>query len=432
MLFVVGGGTLPPAATIPAMSALLTPDEELLRRFGYVRAAGLVAYLVAVVVLFGIFGGEVWPLLIGVPVLVAATVGYFLRSARSPRGSVLISLLADAIVLGGAVAFVGGTSRGLVMLYGIVIVSAGILLGPLAALSFAVLCGLLAVGQLVVEELGMVPSLLFRPDLDERVPILLISIAGLASVGYLTATYASRLHELVALGRDEAAEVQLRGRRRRLFVQQASLDVRAPLRELEQVAGVLDASRADLRDAERSRLAHRLRASVTRLEAEVGVLSDVGALDAVGDQRPEPVELARVVEDVVSALGDRLDGYVVDAEVPALKVVGDRRGARRIAYSLLENVVEHTPSGTVVRVTAVTTAGRGVLVVTDNGPGIAAGVADGMFAAPEEKGSRVGLPLVAELCAAMGAEVRYEPAPAGGARFLVAFRLAPAGAPTTD
>jgi signal transduction histidine kinase len=418
------------------MSALLTPDEELLRRFGYVRAAGLVAYLVAVVVLFGIFGGEVWPLVIGVPVLVAATVGYFLRSARSPRGSVLVSLLADAVVLGGAAAFVGGTSRGLVMLYGIVIVSAGILLGPLAALSFAVLCGLLAAGQLVVEELGVIPSLLFRPDLDERVPILLISIAGLASIGYLTATYASRLHELVALGREEAAAVQLRGRRRRLFVQQASLDVRGPLRELEEVAGILDSGDTDLFDAERSRLAHRLRASVTRLEAEVGVLSDVGALDAVGDQRPEPVELPRMVEDVVSALGERLDGYVVDARVPPLKVVGDRRGARRIAYSLLENVVEHTPSGTMVRVTAVTTAGRGVLVVTDNGPGVPPELADRLFAPPDEKGSRVGgrvgLPLVAELCAAIGAEVRYERAPGGGARFLVAFRLAPAGAPTGD
>jgi len=51
---------------------------------------------------------------------------------------------------------------------------------------------------------------------------------------------------------------------------------------------------------------------------------------------------------------------------------------------------------------------------------------------PEPRAPRVGLPLTAELCAAMGGQVRYEPAPSGGARFLVAFKLAPASAPSPD
>jgi hypothetical protein len=44
----------------------------------------------------------------------------------------------------------------------------------------------------------------------------------------------------------------------------------------------------------------------------------------------------------------------------------------------------------------------------------------------------VGLPLVRELCEAMGAECRYERAPSGGARFMVAFKLAPTSAPSAD
>lgn len=430
------------------MTALLTPDEELLRRFGRVRAVGLVAYLLGVGVTFALFGSRSWPLLIGVPVLSLATLGYFLRSSRAPRSSVLVSLLADAIVLGGFAALLGGTSRGAVLLYGIVIVSAGILLGPLAALSFAVLTSLLVLGQLAVEELGQTPAFLFVPQLDDRVAVVVLSIVLLASLGFLTATYAGRLHDLIAIGDRRAATVQQRGRRRHQLVHAAGHDVRRPLAELEHVADALDtlAAPADVTEedtgstADVAGLARRIRASTTLLEAEVGLLSDLGALDAVGEGRLEPVDLARVTGDVIAALGARLDAYPVERNVGEVRVAGDRRGARRVVYSLLENVVEHTPPGTTVRVTALTTAGKGVLAVTDSGPGVAPELEDDLFAIPSDPdrtaqgqtASTVGLPLVAELCQAMRAEVRYEPAPGGGARFLVAFRLAPRSAPLAD
>lgn len=47
----------------------------------------------------------------------------------------------------------------------------------------------------------------------------------------------------------------------------------------------------------------------------------------------------------------------------------------------------------------------------------------------EGSGPRVGLPLVRELSEGMGASVRAETPRAGGARFLIAFRLAPGTAP---
>jgi signal transduction histidine kinase len=89
--------------------------------------------------------------------------------------------------------------------------------------------------------------------------------------------------------------------------------------------------------------------------------------------------------------------------------------------------------------TALTTAGSGVLVITDDGPGIDAETAKRLFTGPRE-GRRdaremlpkVGLPLVAELCAAMSAEVRYEPAPGKGSRFMVKMRLAPQNVPSSD
>jgi two-component system, OmpR family, sensor kinase len=415
------------------VDALLVPDEVLLRRFGLVRAVGGAGYIVAAIVLFAIYGTEVWPLLLGVPVLAIVTTGYFIRSPRVPRTSVVVSLLADAFVLGGLVAYVGGTGSGLVLLYAIVIVSGGILLGPTAAIGYALLCGLLGVAQLVMEQLGFTPAVLHRPELSDRVAILLGSFAGLGSIGYLTATYASRLHELIAEAGAEAEVIRSRGHRRRSFVAKATSDVQEPLRDVEAVAEILEERWGDLRDSERARLAGRLRMGVTRLDAEVSQLADVGQLDAASDTRPEPVLLQRVVEDCVVALGARLSEHVIELDVPPIKVVGNRRAARRVVFSLLENVVEHTPSGTHARVTAVTTAGHGVIVITDDGPGIPPEAAARLFEVPADaERGRVGLPLVAELCEGMGAEVRHETPADGGSRFLVAFRLAPSGAPTAD
>lgn len=421
------------------MRALPPPDEVLLRRFGVVRAVGGAGYFVAVAVCFAIFGSRVWPLAIGVPVLAVVTTAYFVRSTTYPRTSIVASLAADALVLGGAVAFLGGTGSGLVMLYAIVVVSAGILLGPGLAAAFTILAIVLGLLQLLVEQMGYPPVLLHRPELEDRLPILLVSFAGLLSVGYLTATYASRLHDLVAEAGEQVEAHRRRGRRRRSFLARAAIDVRGPLRALEELADALDERREPMTEQERGTLASQLRMNVTSLDAELSQLADVGAMDEAEDSRPEPVLLRRVVDDCVVALGDRLDGYEVDVDVPLLKVVGDRRAARRIVFNLLENVVEHTPPGTRVQVRAVTGAGSAVLAVSDNGPGIPEAIAARLFTPPDQRPRRsdepmtkVGLPLSAEIARSMGAQMRYEPVAGGGARFLVKFRTAPTGAPSAD
>lgn len=411
-------------------TAIYVPDEVLLRRFGLVRAVGTVAWVVVVVVLFGIYGLQVWPLAIGVPVLAVVTLAYYRRSAAHPLGAVTASLVADALVLGGAVAFVGGTGSGLVSLYAIVVVSAGILLGPGAAAGFTALAWVLGLAQLGMEQLGFTPALLHRPDLGDRVVVLLAALAGVASVGYLSGTYAGRLQELLLLAGQEAEAVRLRGRRRRAFVQQADREVRALLRRVDELADTLDRTGLD-EPAGGRHVAAQLRMVNALLESEVGRLSDASTLDEIGQVRPEPILLRRAVADSIAGLGERLAGHRVEADVPPLKVVADRRGVRRVVFTLLENVAEHTPPGTRVRITAVESAGNGVLVVTDDGPGIPPDTAAGLFD-PEPRAPRVGLPLLAELCRAMGGQVHYEPAPDGGARFLVAFKLAPASAPSAD
>ncbi|MGI9017967.1 MAG: sensor histidine kinase [Euzebya sp.] len=416
------------------------PDETLLRRFGIVRAVGGGAYIIAVVILGVVYGLQTWPLLLGIPVLAVVTTLYFMRSQAYPRTSVALSLVADTLVLGGAAAFVGGTGAGTASLYVIPIVSAGIILGPAAAASFTTLSVSLAWLQLGSEQMGFTPHNLYREDLTERVVVLMITTAVLISVGYLTGTYASRLQDNIAAADLQADEVRRRTRRRRSFVRQAAIDVRHPLQAVEAVAEQLDGD-AELDDTTRRALASQLRMRTAQLEGEIGQLADVGALDEARETKPEAVLLGRVVSDCLSDLSAQLADFDVHVDVPAIRVAGDRRAARRITYNLLENIIEHTPPGTTVWIEGRQTGGQGVLVVTDDGPGVSAAMASRLFNPPDDHtasrgrgpvGRRVGLPLVKELVDAMGAEISYTPRVSGGSIFLVGFRLAPRDAPGAE
>lgn len=403
------------------------PDDVLLRRFGQVRAVGGAAFALATAALFFVYGWRVWPLLAGVAVLAVVTTAYFVFREAEPRRAVAISLVADALVLAGAIALVGGVGSGLVGLYAIVVVSAGIMLGAAAAASFTALVVALSVAQLFFEGMVVEPSVLYRSELQVRVGVLVLSLAGVASVGYLTATYAGRLHELIAEAGSRAADVRAAGRRRRAIVERASRAVAQPLAEVELVVSRLDGAETALPLDEQRRLADRLRVALLRLDGEVSQLADAGLMEASESTRPTALRLDHVVTDAVTALHDRLAGYEVLDETQPLTILGAPREARRIVWNLLENVVEHTPAGTSVQLATRRAGSHGVLAVTDDGPGVQPEQVATLFE-PDADGPRVGLPLLRELCAEMGAEIGYEPHKAGGARFLVSFRLAPAAA----
>lgn len=410
----------------PTEWRLRAPDDVLLRRFGYVRAVGATAWLVAVAVLWWRYGSAVWPLALGVPILIVVTTVYFARSLRYPRALLTTSLAADALVLAGAVAFFGGTGSGLVLLQAIVIVSAGLLLGPGSAVMFTFIAVALALGQLGLEQAGFTPEFLHRASLGERLPILLASGAGLVSVGYLSATYGGRLHELIAIAGAEAADERDRGRRRRRYVEMAADDAQRRIADLREAAGGLGTGALD--EEERARLAARLRAGLGEVAASVQEVADAAEIDRLRDARPEPISLRGVVDDCRVALDERLAEHHVTVDVPDARIVGDARAARRVVGNLLENVADHTPPGTRAHVAARVRGWRVVLAVTDDGPGVER--EETLFEASEP--GHVGLPLVRELCDEMGAEIRHQRPRGGGARFLVAFRLAPAAAPTSD
>ena len=163
-----------------------------------------------------------------------------------------------------------------------------------------------------------------------------------------------------------------------------------------------------------------------RLERLLSDLLDVERLrrDRIQPQR-EPTDLATLVERLAESQrsGDR------SIEVRADNVVAsvDPGQIERIVDNLLENAVRHTPTGTAV-VVRVEQSGDAVLIaVDDDGPGVPDAFRAEIFelfnrggkALSSERGTGIGLALVARFAALHGGSAWVESTSSGGASFRV-------------
>lgn len=273
-------------------------------------------------------------------------------------------------------------------------------------------------------------------------------LAALAAAG-LTRRVLSPLRRL-ALGAGEIERTADPSRR---------LPDRGVADELGQLTGVLNRMLASLeaaRAGERRFLAdasHELRTPVTTLlgnvefaarhgaDAEVleelvrdarrlaRMVDDLLVLERAGAAGTEggPVELAGVVEDVVSGH----DGRVVASRVDAAVVRGDAGQLSRALENLVENALVHGPEEGRVTVSLVLCGARVLLTVRDEGPGPDPDDAERLFerfwrgpGASARPGSGLGLSIVAAIAQRHGGSVRVE-----GSAFTVEL---PAIAPGTQ
>jgi signal transduction histidine kinase len=179
----------------------------------------------------------------------------------------------------------------------------------------------------------------------------------------------------VLLGRRAVRPLAQALRLQRTFVADASHELRAPLTVLSTRVQVLDLA---LQGA-------ALPAAV--LADSRGVLQDVQRLgevvedllvaaDPAGQEAHQPVELRQLVEDVVASAtahgiqaGVRLRGDG-DRPGPPCWVLGAAPALRRAVLALIDNAIDHTPSGGEVRVTTRRERHQVIVSVSDTGPGI--------------------------------------------------------------
>jgi signal transduction histidine kinase len=250
-------------------------------------------------------------------------------------------------------------------------------------------------------------------DLHRRVP----EPAGDDEVALLART----MNQM--LGRVEAArDRQLR------FVADASHELRSPLTRMRTE---LEVDRDHPERADVAATSASVLDEVLGMQRLVEDLLHVARDDAASPTPGEPVRVDVVVTRAAADLRAATGLAVDTTHVTAVVVAGRPDALRRLVANLLDNAGRH--ARTSVDVSLVEVGRAAVLVVADDGPGIAPADRERVFQrftrlddarTAATGGAGLGLAIVRDVAAQHGGTVVLDDAPGGGARFVVTLPLA--------
>ncbi|HET7825247.1 MAG TPA: hybrid sensor histidine kinase/response regulator, partial [Anaeromyxobacter sp.] len=252
-------------------------------------------------------------------------------------------------------------------------------------------------------------------------------------LGTLVVEVATRRRELEAaldatrLARDEADRAS---RVKSNFLALVSHELRTPITllqlQLERLAR--DPSPSDVQRAALPRLIAASRRLAAMVEA---LLEHSRAASGRIALRHEPVLLRELAEDAVEEERVQADAKGLALTVTAPEdlppISTDPRFVRVVLSNLVSNAVKFTDAGSVA-VAVLPVDGGQRIVVQDTGPGIPAADQSRIFEAFEQRdpvhmkhvpGVGLGLALVREICAALGARVELRSSPGVGSSFAV-------------
>ncbi|WP_433038326.1 ATP-binding protein [Actinomycetospora sp. CA-053990] len=267
---------------------------------------------------------------------------------------------------------------------------------------------------------GVAEQVTASGELDLQVPV-----GGKDEVGRLSASLNTMLDRLAAARADQER-----------LVQDAAHELRTPLTSLRTNASVMRRFAA-LSPTARDRLVDDVVGETRELSHLVDELVEL-SLSSRGpqDRGDEPVDLAEAAEHAAERVRRRT-GRQIHVDGDGSVVRGSRHGLGRAISNLVENAAKfdadgHEPIHVNIR--------NGVVTVTDQGPGIAAGdahrVFDRFYRADVSRGlpgSGLGLSIVREVAESHGGSPFVADAPDGGARVGFSVdpsRLSPTSATT--
>jgi signal transduction histidine kinase len=212
------------------------------------------------------------------------------------------------------------------------------------------------------------------------------------------------------------------------FTYAVSHDLRAPLRAIDNFAGLLERHLGEGLDPTARDHLDRIRAASSRLGSLIDALL---LLSRAGrhELRPQPVDLSLLAEWAVAELQEAEPGRAATVVVqPGLVAHGDEVLLRQLLQQLLHNAWKFSAGrGRVeLEVTGETAGGRLLLRVRDHGSGFDMRYGDKLFVpfqrlhGPQEGGGHgIGLAVAARIVARHGGTIRAEAQPGAGACFHV-------------
>jgi two-component system sensor histidine kinase KdpD len=225
---------------------------------------------------------------------------------------------------------------------------------------------------------------------------------------------------------------------RRLLLSALGHDLRTPLTAAKAAVSSLRAEDVWFSPEDTSELLATVEESIDQLTSLVANLLDSSRL-AAGVVRPQlsEVYLEEVVQRALVSIGKRttvvgrgsLDR--VKVEVGGTVAMADAGLLERVLANLIDNALRYAPNS-MVRVNAGQVAGRVLINVVDEGPGVAKGAAEQMFEPFQRLGDTdnstglgLGLSVAKGFVEAMGGTIAATDTPGGGLTILVDLEAPP-------
>lgn len=239
-------------------------------------------------------------------------------------------------------------------------------------------------------------------------------------IGQLASTFNIMLAELQAAYRQVEQSLTTQQR----FVADASHELRTPLTTLAGNIALLQ-RQPPVRPEEQREILTDMEDESERLIRLVNDLLVLARADAKRPLRREAVPLSPLLADVSQQLKVLAPQRTITWAGPAAATVwGDPDALKQILLILLDNAVTHTPPETKIRVSGDGRAGKVVIRVQDNGPGIEPALLPHIFArfyqgdsARSGLGSGLGLAIAKELTEAQQGTIEVESWPGQGTTF---------------
>lgn len=292
---------------------------------------------------------------------------------------------------------------------------AGLTLLALAVL-VVLAVGVLRIGLRPLTRMAGAADAIARGSRDERIPL----------SGNQSET------DVLAAALNRAFDAQARAESRaRAFAADASHELRTPI---ATVSGWLELYRQGGLQGE------GVDTALGRIEEEIGrirlLVEELGLLARLDTGRPleqEPVDLARLLANVVEDARVIYADLDIELDLPgedprSTTVTGDAARLQQVVNNLLGNAVQHTPSGTAVRVSLVLGRDDAQIVVADDGPGISAEDQPRLFdrfwraetsRSRDYGGSGLGLSIVQAIVRAHDGRVDVSSQPGRGTAFVI-------------
>lgn len=217
---------------------------------------------------------------------------------------------------------------------------------------------------------------------------------------------ADELSRLADTLNDLLARLDAAQRAQRQFVADAAHELRSPVAAIR-----LQLETADLEENTRTAVVQQS----IRLSRLVDDLMSLARLDARPQLRQEEVDLDDVVRSEVTLLRPRTTVQIDTRELRTVRVLGDEALLSRMVRNLLDNAARY--AATRITVVSRPEEDTAVLVVADDGPGIAAADRERVFdrftrldgaRGRDEGGVGLGLAIVSDIVRAHGGTVRAE------------------------